>query len=191
MDIAVPRDVESSVDNLPGVILFDIDELQTVVDSNLSQRQAAIPDVEEIVAQEAVRFNGWLQSRQVLPVLLELRQKARAIAEDELGRQEGRLASMSHDDQELVNQIVHRIVNKFLHEPTTRLKASAAVGNGVEYADTLCDLFALDVSPNTPANEKLFRGSTKSSDSKNGQPRQESKPGSYVDLITADEASGG
>jgi len=125
VDIAVPRDIEESIGNLPGVYLFDIDQLQTVVDANLSQRQAAVPNVEAIVTQETARFNDWLQSRQVLPVLVELRQKTKEIARNEIRRHESRLDEMTVDDQEFVTQIVHRIVNKILHEPTVRLKAAA------------------------------------------------------------------
>jgi glutamyl-tRNA reductase len=144
VDIAVPRDVEENVGDLPGINLYDIDQLQGVVDANLSQRQAAIPEVEKIVFQETTRFDAWLQSRQVLPVLVELRQKAKHIANGELKRQERRLGEMADDDREMIFRLVHRVVNKFLHEPTVRLKAAAAEGNGLEYAHTLRDLFALE-----------------------------------------------
>jgi glutamyl-tRNA reductase len=147
VDIAVPRDVEESVGDLPGVNLFDIDQLQSVVDANISQRRAAVPDVEAIVDQETTRFDDWLQSRQVLPVLLELRRKTKHIADKELLRNEHRLGELPTDDREMVTQIVHRIVNKILHEPTVRLKASAAEGNGLEYAHLLRDLFGLDAVP--------------------------------------------
>lgn len=147
VDIAVPRDVEESVGDLPGVNLFDIDQLQSVVDANLSQRRAAVPDVETIVDQETTRFDDWLQSRQVIPVLLELRRKMKNIADKELLRHEHRLDRLPADDREMVTQIVQRIVNKILHEPTVRLKASAAEGNGLEYAHLLRDLFGLDAVP--------------------------------------------
>jgi glutamyl-tRNA reductase len=168
VDIAVPRDVEESVGDLPTVNLFDIDQLQSVVDANLSQRRAAVPKVESIVAQESTRFDDWLQSRQVLPVLLELRQKTKNIADNELRRHEHRLGQLPSDDREMVSQIVHRVVNKILHEPTVRLKTSAAEGNGLEYAHTLRDLFGLDAVPK------------KVSKATNGQAKNGAKPGEKI-----------
>jgi glutamyl-tRNA reductase len=145
VDIAVPRDVEDSVGHLPGVQRFDIDHLQLTVDANIAQRQAAIPEVEAIIAAEATRFESWLQGRQVLPVLVELRQHAQRIAVAELEKHQPQLDDLDPECQEKVTRLVHRIVSKLLHEPTVRLKASAAEGNGVEYAQALRELFDLDV----------------------------------------------
>ncbi|MDX1613228.1 MAG: glutamyl-tRNA reductase [Candidatus Promineifilaceae bacterium] len=150
VDIAVPRDVEEAVGRLPGVTRCDIDQLQSTVDANLAQRQAAIPAVEAIIAQEAERFETWLQGRQVLPVLVELRRRARQIAAGEMDRNTHRLEEIDPLYQELVAQMVHRIINKLLHEPTVRLKALAAEGNGVEYAHAVRELFALDGDPTAP-----------------------------------------
>lgn len=147
VDIAVPRDVEEAVGQLQGVRLFDIDQLQSVVDANLAQRQAAIPEVEAIISEEAERFDVWLKGRQVLPVLVELRRKAQEIANEELERNQQHLEELAPECQEKVNRMVHRIVRKMLHEPTVRLKSSAAEGNGVAYAHALRELFALDSPP--------------------------------------------
>jgi glutamyl-tRNA reductase len=148
VDIGVPRDVEEIVGQLPAVQRYDIDRLQSVVDDNLAQRQAAIPDVESIIGEEVERFESWLQGRQVLPVLLELRRKAKNIAEAELQRNQVVLEEMTPENQKQINKMVHRIVNKMLHEPTVRLKASAAEGNGVEYAHVLRELFDLETASN-------------------------------------------
>jgi len=147
VDIAVPRDVEESVGDLPDVFRYDIDQLQSTVDANLAQRQAAIPDVEEIIAKEAERFDLWLQGRQVLPVLVELRRKANQIVDMELKRQRYHLDELTPQNQEIVTRMIYRIVNKVLHEPTVRLKASAAEGNGVAYAHAIRELFDLEVIP--------------------------------------------
>lgn len=166
VDIAVPRDVEEGVGELPGVQLYDIDQLQVTVDANLAQRRAAIPQVEDIIAQEAARYESWLQGRQVLPVLVELRRRAQDIATAELDRYQSHLDELDPIYQEKVTQIVHRIVNKLLHEPTVRLKASAAEGNGIEYAEAIRELFDLEVAVATPA--PLFQnghgGTTPASD---------------------------
>lgn len=147
VDIAVPRDVEESVGNLPGVRRYDIDQLQSTVQANLAQRQTAIPDVERIIAVEAERFDLWLQGRQVLPVLVELRRQASNIAANELLRNRQHLDDLSVEQREMVTKMIHRIVNKVLHEPTIRLKAQAAEGNGVAYAHAIRELFALEAIP--------------------------------------------
>jgi len=185
VDIAVPRDVEESVGDLPGVNLYDIDQLQGVVDANLSQRQAAIPDVEAIVVQETTRFDDWLQSRQVLPVLVELRHKAKHIANSELQRHERRLGEMTIDDREMINQLVHRVVNKFLHEPTVRLKAAAAEGNGMEYAHTLRDLFALESAATGQSPVETPNGSRPALGDQTGPTNETREPGDSIAIVAA------
>jgi glutamyl-tRNA reductase len=144
VDVAVPRDVEPEVGELPGVIRYDIDHLQDTVDANRAQREAVVPQVEVIVQQEADEFFGWLCGRQVVPVLIELRHRAQMVAQAEV---EHTLRRLDHPDprtEQLMALLAHRIVGKLLHEPTVRLKAEAANGNGVAYADALRELFALE-----------------------------------------------
>ncbi|MEO9028947.1 MAG: glutamyl-tRNA reductase, partial [Ktedonobacteraceae bacterium] len=128
MDLAVPRDVESGVGKLPGVHLYDIDDLQAVLDKNASQRQAAIPYVEAILKEGVETFLKWLHSRQVVPVLTSFRNKVSALADAEVKQALNRMEGLSQQSQRAVVQTVHRIVNKVLHEPTERLKAHAASG---------------------------------------------------------------
>lgn len=143
VDIAVPRDVDEAVDELSGVFRYDIDHLQCVVDGNRAQRVAAIPEVEAIIRQEADAFMAWLHSRRVVPVLVELRHKAETVAQSEL---EAALRRLGHADPHtgrVMTLMAHRIIGKLLHEPTVRLKAEAAQGDGVLYADALRELFGL------------------------------------------------
>lgn len=144
IDIAVPRDVEEAVSDLEGVIRYDIDDLNQVVDSNMAQRQASALEVERIIAQELDIFLAWLQSRDVVPVLVELREKASEIARREVQLALNRLDDLDDYQQKIVDRLAHRIVNKILHEPTLRLKEQAAAGNGALFASVLADLFTLD-----------------------------------------------
>jgi len=149
-DVALPRDVEHAVAELDGVICYDVDDLQAAVDENLTQRQSEAPRVEAIIAQEAAYFHDWLLERQVVPVLVDMRQRARIIADAEVADAERRLHNLTSDDPEIadavdavVERMAHRLVNKLLHEPTIRLKEHAAAGDGYAYADAVRDLFAL------------------------------------------------
>ena len=83
VDIALPRDVERSVADLPGVTVRNIDELQSVLDENLAQRTAAIPQVEAVLAEEEHAFSHWLTARQVVPVIADLRDRATTLAHSE------------------------------------------------------------------------------------------------------------
>lgn len=149
-DIALPRDIEPDVDTLPDVLRYDIDHLRSSVDANLARRESAIPLVEAIVAQETAAMCAWLGGREVLPTVLELRRHAENIARQEVARTLQRLRHQTPDDDRIgqeVERLAERLVAKLLHEPTVRLKAQAANGNGAHYAQALIDLFAL--SPTT------------------------------------------
>lgn len=146
VDLAVPRDVETAVADLPGVSLYSIDHLQSVLDQNLNQRQAAIPQVEGIVKEEVANFLAWLHSRQVVPILTGFRQKVAALADAEVRLALHRMDGLNPQSQQVVERMAQRIVNKMLHEPTERLKAHAASGEGRLYIHAIQDLFALDMS---------------------------------------------
>ncbi|MDL1882231.1 glutamyl-tRNA reductase [Anaerolineae bacterium CFX8] len=144
MDIAVPRDVEDTVRELSGVQVYDIDDLQSVVDSNVELRKAAIPQVKTIIQQEMVRFAEWYHSRQVTPVIKTLREWAQSIADEELVQALNRLSDADERTREIVSRMAHRLVNRLLHEPTSRLRIQASEGNGYGYAHAVRELFALN-----------------------------------------------
>ena len=143
IDVAVPRDVDEGVADLPGVICHDVDDLQTAVDANLSQREAEVPKVEAIIHEEVTDFEDWLCGREVVPTIVDLRRKARAIADAEVAQASRRV---SEADVAVLERLAHRLVNKLLHEPTIQLKAQAAEGEGHAYAHVVRELFALDES---------------------------------------------
>ena len=144
MDIAVPRDVEDGVQDLPGVHYYDIDALRTVVDKNAAQRQGAAPQVEAIIGQEAEQFFAWQRGRQVTPVIKDLRDWAQTIADDELAAALNRLSGADERTREIVSRMAHRLVKRLLHEPTSRLRQRATEGDGDSYAGAVRELFALN-----------------------------------------------
>lgn len=144
VDIAVPRDVEEGVRELPYIRYYDIDDLQSVVDANIELRKAAVPEVEAIILQEMTRFLEWYRGRQVTPVIKNLRDWAQNIADEELLETLGRLSDADERTRQIVSRMAHRLVNRLLHEPTSRLKMQANVGNGYGYAQAVRELFALN-----------------------------------------------
>ncbi|MBZ0274743.1 MAG: glutamyl-tRNA reductase [Anaerolineae bacterium] len=150
VDIAVPRDIEDTVREISAVQYFDIDDLQSVVDGNIGLREAAIPQVRTIIQQEMTRFAEWYYSRQVTPVIKTLREWAQSVADDELGHALNRLSGADERTRQVVSLMAHRLVNRLMHEPTSRLRIQATEGNGCGYAHAVRELFALDTPDDQP-----------------------------------------
>lgn len=142
IDLAVPRDLDPGINELPGCYLYDIDDLQAVVAESLAGRRNEAARAEEIVAAEAERFRAWQASLEVVPAIASLRARAEEIRARELER--ARLGGLSEQDRRAVESLTAQIVNKLLHLPTVRMKEAAAGADGGTYADVVRDLFGLD-----------------------------------------------
>ena len=122
IDLAVPRDIDAACASLDGVSLYDIDDLETVIDRNRSVRRAEARKAEGIVEEEIQHFATWLGSLEVLPTLAALRERGRSIAEQVLAENAGKWESASDRDLERVDALAHAVVSRLLHEPTLRMK---------------------------------------------------------------------
>jgi glutamyl-tRNA reductase len=146
IDIAVPRDVEPSVARIDQVFLYDIDDLQAIVQENLSRRATEIERAEAIVREEVERFSAWMQSREVLPTVNALRERFDAIRQSELKRLEPKLAPLTPEARARVDEITHLIVEKLLLTPTEQLKSTRDETLAVAYTDAVHRLFALEAA---------------------------------------------
>jgi glutamyl-tRNA reductase len=146
VDIAVPRDIDPAVNEIEGCYLYDVDDLERVVEESVAGRREEAVRAEGIVSEEAQRFRDWQLSLDVVPAIASLRALAESIREDELARAEGRLGSLSPSQRRAVESLTAQIVNKLLHPPTVRMKEAAAAADGVLYADAIRHLFALEES---------------------------------------------
>jgi glutamyl-tRNA reductase len=144
VDLAIPRDVDPAVADLPGVCLVDIERLGTVLRENgeLTSDQDA---VEVIVAAEVQAFLGWLLSTEVAPTVAALRARADDVVGAELRRLAGRRPDLTDDQRAEVARTVHRVVQRLLHQPTVRVRELAAGPGGDRYAAVLRELFDLEV----------------------------------------------
>jgi glutamyl-tRNA reductase len=140
VDLAVPRDIDPAVGALDGCYLYDIDDLEAVVQATLAGRRSEASRAEAIVAAEAERFRAWQASLEVVPAIASLRAWAEEIRERELERVRGKL---SETERSAVESVTARLVDKLLHLPTVRLKQAAAGAEGPQYANTVRDLFGL------------------------------------------------
>jgi glutamyl-tRNA reductase len=147
IDLGLPRNVDPAVSQLPGVCLWNADELQGHLDEALAARQQEIPRVEAIVAAESDAFMAALRQLEIRPVISDMRHKAEAIRQRELARALRHLAGT--DDDALINQLElfsRSLVNKLLHEPTRCLRHKAADDEAAAYAQAARDLFGLETS---------------------------------------------
>lgn len=125
IDIAVPRDVDPAMNKLDGIFVYDIDDLQDVVATHVSNRKQEAQAAEKIVETEVERFHARLQSLHVVPTIVSLQDHFETIRQAELDRVRGRLGQLSAEQEEAVEALSHGIVNKILHTPITRLKSAA------------------------------------------------------------------
>jgi glutamyl-tRNA reductase len=126
IDLAVPRDLEPEINELADCYLYDIDDLQAVVQETMQGREAEFVKAESIVVAEGARFSEWLATRQVAPTIAAVRERAEEIRRGELAKASGRLAGLSERERNAVESLTSQIVNKLLHEPIMRLKEAAA-----------------------------------------------------------------
>jgi glutamyl-tRNA reductase len=145
MDIAVPRDIDPNVRDLPGLTLYDMDDLQHAVARNLSGREAEAVKAGRLIDQEVERFSRWLGSLDIIPTVAALRERGDEIVAQVLRENAERWESLSENDQRRLELMARAIVSRLLHEPTLRLKDSDG-DRAYVYVDALRELFALDGS---------------------------------------------
>ena len=143
IDIAVPRDLDPRINDLAGCYLYDIDDLERVVEESLTVRRGEAARAETIVLEEAEVFRAWQRSLDVVPAIASLRRRAEEIRTTELERVRPRLEGLSPRERRAVESLTAQIVNKLLHLPTVRLKEAAAAADSAPYADTVRHLFDL------------------------------------------------
>ena len=144
IDIAVPRDIDPMVNEVANVYLYDIDDLASVADGNLEERQHQAQRAEEIVAEETARFSAWLKSLEVTPTVVSLIHKLRAIRDAELSRSISKFRATPPEDRKTLERLARRLVNKILHEPITRLKQNAGDPDALAMVEATRKLFGLD-----------------------------------------------
>lgn len=144
IDIAVPRDVDAAVREIPAVQVFDLDDFGAPLDRTSVERRKEVSRVEEIIAEEVERFAEWRAASEILPIVSELHQQAEILRSQELARMLRRLPGLDAEFHQHLDQFSRTLVNKLLHEPTERLRAGAGNGNAVEYAHVARTLFGLE-----------------------------------------------
>jgi glutamyl-tRNA reductase len=155
LDIALPRDVEAAVGELDNVFLYDLDDLKAAAAANLERREEDIPAARRIIAQEVQIYWDWVAGLAAVPVVREFRDEMEKVRSVELAAALKRIGPLSPEQQGAIEHFSRALMNKFLHEPSVRLKAAAANGRGLGVVDAARYLFALGerVDSNPPADQ--------------------------------------
>lgn len=143
IDIAVPRNVEPSVNEIDNVFLYDIDDLQKVVDRNRGARLAVASEAERIVAEETERMVSRLRVKEVAPTIVSLQEQLESVRASEIARMRGKLGTLTAQQEEALEQLTRGIVSKIAHGPISELRKQAAEPDGIHLISAIRKVFRL------------------------------------------------
>ena len=141
IDIAVPRDIDPAVKNLPKIFLYDIDGLEAVPSVDTAEKQEKLLNVEAIIRSETAKFMEWWSALEVVPTIIALRGKADDVRKKETSKSLGKMPELSEKDRVKIDSLTRSIVNKILHHPTVSLKDRK---RRQKYQSMVEELFALE-----------------------------------------------
>ena len=144
IDIAVPRDIEPAASEIENIYLYNIDNLQDIVDENIHARRKEAIKAEKIVDEEVARFVNWQKELESVPTIVSLRNKAEDIVKAEMEKASGWIGNLNTDDQEKIVILVNSIVNKVLHSPVTVMKEESSDISSRDIVAAVRRLFRLD-----------------------------------------------
>jgi glutamyl-tRNA reductase len=143
IDIAVPRNIEPTVNEVDNVFLYDIDDLQKVVDSNLKGRKQEAEEAEQIVAEEVERMVTRLKSREVVPMIVSLQEQLENLRQGELARYHGKFGALTREQEEALDQLTRSLMNKIAHGPISELRKQASQPDGHHFVNAVRKVFRL------------------------------------------------
>ena len=146
LDISLPRDVDPAVGKLGNVYLYDLDDLRQVVAMTVDHRLSELPSAERLIEDEVESYWSWLAGLATVPILTEFRARMESVRDRELARLLRRLEHLSDEDRETITNFSRVLMNKFMHDPSVRLRAAAADDRGLGIVDAVRYLFALEDS---------------------------------------------
>jgi len=169
IDIAVPRDIETDVNNLDNVYLYDIDALEGVVEHNLDERRQAARDAHRAIENEVAQFSRWRQGQEVVPIIVSLRKALLAIGDRELERMRRKLGELDERQQQAVEELARGVIHKVLHRPIIHLRRSAERGDMLTNIVLYQEIFGLQESDATSDG-------TRAADSPSEEPDEPDEP---------------
>ena len=147
IDIAVPRDIDPEINKLHGTFCYDIDDLQSIVSQNQYERKKQSIKAEEIIEEELSKLEIWFRSLSAVPTIRSLRKAFHSTAEEELEKVFRRIKNLPESERKEIEQFVHRLVHKLLHDPSRNLKQLAQEEDSHLHLESIAKLFDLSPAP--------------------------------------------
>ncbi|WP_025678463.1 glutamyl-tRNA reductase [Paenibacillus polymyxa] len=144
IDIAVPRDLDPAIGELQNVFLYDIDDLEGIVESNLEMRRTEAAKIEHMIEDELSEFYQWLKTMGVRPVIRALQEKAESIHQDTLESLYNKLPELDERQRKVISRLTKSMLNQMMHDPINRVKELAVQKQGNEALDMFSHIFALE-----------------------------------------------
>ena len=141
IDIAVPRNIAPDVNEVDNIFLYDIDDLQRVVDENLKGRMDQAAEADKIVAEEVERLEAWMRTRQVGPVIASVQEHLEQIRKAEIERVRGKLGILTPQQEQAIEMLTRGIVNKIAHGPISQIRKHAAADDGSAVVEAIRNSF--------------------------------------------------
>jgi len=145
IDIAVPRDIDPKANDIDNIYLYDVDDLQGVVQANLKERQKEAKKAEGIVEQEIGQFATWLSGLEIVPTIKAMRNKFEEIRQNEIERTFANNKNLGESERKAIEALTSAMINKLLHHPTAVLKKAQDNDDGNTYVDAVRTLFDLEI----------------------------------------------
>ncbi|HPJ97514.1 MAG TPA: glutamyl-tRNA reductase, partial [Syntrophales bacterium] len=153
IDIAVPRDIDPAAGELDNVYLYNIDDLQDVVDENRHIRQMEAEKAEAIVAEEVKRYREWYNTLEAVPTIVSLKEKTEAIVRGELEKSSSWIKNLREEERIHIEGLLSSVVNKILHDPIVGLKDKTIHRSAKPYIAAIKYLFNLEDKPSKKESE--------------------------------------
>jgi len=144
IDIAVPRDLDPDINRISNCFLYDIDDLQDIVNDNIDERNKEAVKGERLVDEAVIKFRSWMESLEMVPTIVAIRKKIDAIAEAEIKKTVGSMPHLSPQDHEAIQRMTRSIADKIMHDPIRFLKNMGNHRDDVQYLNAARHLFNLD-----------------------------------------------
>ncbi|MBW2673422.1 MAG: glutamyl-tRNA reductase [Deltaproteobacteria bacterium] len=143
IDVAVPRDIDPAAEQIDNVYLYNVDDLQGVVDQNTQGRLEEAHRAQAIIDEEVVKFSGWYATLEVVPTIVALKGKAEKIVKGEMEKSHSWMKNLDEEEQGNIEVLVNSVVNKILHDPVVGLKRESRNGGADPYVAAIKKLFRL------------------------------------------------
>ena len=155
IDIAVPRDIDPAVNEIDSVYLYDIDDLDSVVAENLTEREGELEECKRLISERVNEFVSERRIADIGPIIAQLTRQADEIRQTEIERALNKLGDISDKDREEIEYLTKRIVNKILNSPISAIREEVVEGNGFRILDATQKLFNLGEENEEPQEDAV------------------------------------